>query len=112
MPMQTPKLVITGRDGILNIFRTDHVKAPEEWQPEFSKNAPIDEHTRNNALAAYGGWLIGKHLGIETAKERVLERARARRCRDHGLVPAEERRQPETHLCDSGEHKPPDNADD
>ena len=33
MPMQTPKLVITGRDGILNIFRNDHVKAPEEWQP-------------------------------------------------------------------------------
>jgi len=31
--MQTPKLVITGRDGILNIFRADHVKAPEEWQP-------------------------------------------------------------------------------
>src|SRR3954468_17813894 len=31
--MQTPKLVITGRDGILNFFRTDHVKAPEEWQP-------------------------------------------------------------------------------
>ena len=31
--MQTPKLVITGRDGILNIFRNDHVKAPEEWQP-------------------------------------------------------------------------------
>src|ERR1700739_2053284 len=33
MPMQAPKLVITGRDGILNIFRTDHVKAPEEWHP-------------------------------------------------------------------------------
>ena len=31
--MQAPKLVITGRDGILNIFRSDHVKAPEEWQP-------------------------------------------------------------------------------
>ena len=31
--MQAPKLVITGRDGILNIFRTDHVKAPEEWEP-------------------------------------------------------------------------------
>jgi len=31
--MQTPKLVITGRDGILNVFRADHVKAPEEWQP-------------------------------------------------------------------------------
>jgi D-glycero-D-manno-heptose 1,7-bisphosphate phosphatase len=31
--MQTPKLVITGRDGILNVFRNDHVKAPDEWQP-------------------------------------------------------------------------------
>ena len=31
--MQAPKLVITGRDGILNVFRRDHVKAPEEWEP-------------------------------------------------------------------------------
>jgi D-glycero-D-manno-heptose 1,7-bisphosphate phosphatase len=31
--MQAPKLVITGRDGILNVFRPDHVKAPEEWEP-------------------------------------------------------------------------------
>jgi D-glycero-D-manno-heptose 1,7-bisphosphate phosphatase len=31
--MQPPKLVITGRDGILNVFRSDHVKAPEEWEP-------------------------------------------------------------------------------
>ena len=31
--MQVPKLVITGRDGILNVFRNDHVKAPEEWEP-------------------------------------------------------------------------------
>ena len=31
--MQTPKLVILGRDGILNVFRADHVKAPEEWEP-------------------------------------------------------------------------------
>ena len=27
------KLVILGRDGILNEFRTDHVKTPEEWVP-------------------------------------------------------------------------------
>ena len=27
------KLVILGRDGILNHFRADHVKAPEEWAP-------------------------------------------------------------------------------
>jgi D-glycero-D-manno-heptose 1,7-bisphosphate phosphatase len=31
--MQAPKLVITGRDGILNVFRPDHVKSPEEWEP-------------------------------------------------------------------------------
>jgi D-glycero-D-manno-heptose 1,7-bisphosphate phosphatase len=29
----TPKLVILGRDGILNVFRDDHVKAPQEWIP-------------------------------------------------------------------------------
>lgn len=28
-----PKLVILGRDGVLNVYREDHVKAPEEWQP-------------------------------------------------------------------------------
>jgi len=27
------KLVILGRDGILNDFRDDHVKSPEEWTP-------------------------------------------------------------------------------
>lgn len=28
-----PKLLIVGRDGILNVFRPDHVKAPHEWIP-------------------------------------------------------------------------------
>ena len=27
------KLVILGRDGVLNVFRDDHVKAPDEWVP-------------------------------------------------------------------------------
>lgn len=31
--MQPVKLIILGRDGVLNYFREDHVKAPEEWQP-------------------------------------------------------------------------------
>lgn len=31
--MHTTKLVILGRDGILNEYREDHVKAPEEWVP-------------------------------------------------------------------------------
>lgn len=28
-----PKLIILGRDGILNRFRDDHVKEPAEWEP-------------------------------------------------------------------------------
>ena len=31
--MHALKLVILGRDGILNQFRENHVTAPEEWQP-------------------------------------------------------------------------------
>jgi D-glycero-D-manno-heptose 1,7-bisphosphate phosphatase len=31
--MNPVKLVILGRDGILNEYREDHVKAPEEWTP-------------------------------------------------------------------------------
>jgi D-glycero-D-manno-heptose 1,7-bisphosphate phosphatase len=31
--VQAPKLIILGRDGILNRFREDHVKEPEEWEP-------------------------------------------------------------------------------
>ena len=31
--MHTTKLIILGRDGILNHFREDHVKAPSEWVP-------------------------------------------------------------------------------
>ena len=31
--MHTTKLVIVGRDGILNEYREGHVTAPDEWQP-------------------------------------------------------------------------------
>lgn len=31
--MPVPKLIILGRDGVLNEFREDHVKEPEEWVP-------------------------------------------------------------------------------
>jgi len=31
--MHSVKLVIFGRDGILNEYRDDHVKAPQEWVP-------------------------------------------------------------------------------
>ena len=31
--MHSTKLIILGRDGILNEYRDDHVKAPDEWVP-------------------------------------------------------------------------------
>jgi D-glycero-D-manno-heptose 1,7-bisphosphate phosphatase len=31
--MQAPKLVILGRDGVLNSYRDDHVKDPSEFEP-------------------------------------------------------------------------------
>ena len=31
--MHPVKLIILGRDGILNLYRDDHVKSPEEWVP-------------------------------------------------------------------------------
>jgi D-glycero-D-manno-heptose 1,7-bisphosphate phosphatase len=33
MHMHHPKLVILGRDGVLNLYREDHVKEADEWQP-------------------------------------------------------------------------------
>ena len=32
-PSQPAKLLIVGRDGILNRYRDDHVKEPKEWEP-------------------------------------------------------------------------------
>ena len=47
--MNAPKLVILGRDGILNEFREDHVKAPSEWQ---SIPGALDAVARLN----HAGW--------------------------------------------------------
>ena len=33
MSLHHPKLVILGRDGVLNLYRDDHVKEADEWQP-------------------------------------------------------------------------------
>ena len=43
------KLVILGRDGILNEYREDHVKAPNEWQP-------IDGALEAVARLNHAGW--------------------------------------------------------
>ena len=43
------KLVILGRDGVLNEFRDDHVKAPEEW-------CPIEGALEAVARLNHAGW--------------------------------------------------------
>jgi D-glycero-D-manno-heptose 1,7-bisphosphate phosphatase len=47
--MSNTRVVILGRDGILNDYREDHVKAPEEWQPIAGA---LDAVARLN----HGGW--------------------------------------------------------
>ena len=46
-----PKLLILGRDGILNEYRDDHVKAPEEWVPV---KGALDAVARLN----HAGWHV------------------------------------------------------
>ena len=45
------KLVILGRDGILNQYREDHVKAPDEW-------LPIDGALDAVARLNHAGWHV------------------------------------------------------
>lgn len=47
--MKTPKLVILGRDGILNQYREGHVTVPEEWLPI---DGALDAVSRLN----HAGW--------------------------------------------------------
>jgi D-glycero-D-manno-heptose 1,7-bisphosphate phosphatase len=47
--MQAPKLVILGRDGVLNTYRDDHVKDPQEW-------IPIDGALEAVARLNHAGW--------------------------------------------------------
>ena len=49
--MHSTKLVILGRDGILNEYREDHVKAPEEWAP---LKGALDAVARLN----HAGWHV------------------------------------------------------
>ena len=49
--MHATKLVILGRDGIVNEYREDHVKAPEEWVP---LKGALDAVARLN----HAGWHV------------------------------------------------------
>ena len=49
--MHATKIVILGRDGILNEFREGHVTAPEEWQP-------VDGALEAVARINHAGWHV------------------------------------------------------
>ena len=49
--MHSTKLIILGRDGILNEYREDHVKAPDEW-------APITGALEAVARLNHAGWHV------------------------------------------------------
>jgi D-glycero-D-manno-heptose 1,7-bisphosphate phosphatase len=49
--MHASKIVILGRDGILNEFREGHVTAPEEWQP-------VDGALEAVARINHAGWHV------------------------------------------------------
>ena len=49
--MHTTRLVILGRDGILNEYREDHVKSPDEWLPV---KGALDAVARLN----HAGWHV------------------------------------------------------
>jgi D-glycero-D-manno-heptose 1,7-bisphosphate phosphatase len=53
--MQAPKLIILGRDGVLNTYRDDHVKDPKEW-------IPIDGALEAVARLNHAGW----HMVVAT----------------------------------------------
>lgn len=81
------KLVILGRDGILNVYREDHVKAPDEWRPVAGALEAL-------AQLNYAGWHavvatnqagIGRGMidmaSVNAVHQRMIEMAQARGAR-------------------------------
>ena len=75
-----PRLVILGRDGILNVYREDHVKSPDEWEP-------IPNALEAVARLTHAGWHtvvatnqsgIGRGMidmaSINTVHQRMMQR--------------------------------------
>jgi D-glycero-D-manno-heptose 1,7-bisphosphate phosphatase len=80
-----PKLLILGRDGILNEYRDDHVKAPAEWVPVAGA---LDAVARLN----HAGWHvavatnqagIGRGM-IDMASVNAIHAHMLRQLQDHG----------------------------
>jgi D-glycero-D-manno-heptose 1,7-bisphosphate phosphatase len=77
------KLVILGRDGILNVYREDHVKAPDEWRPVPGALEALSQlnHAGWHAVVATNQAGIGRGMidmaSVNAVHQRMIETARA-----------------------------------
>jgi D-glycero-D-manno-heptose 1,7-bisphosphate phosphatase len=81
------KLVILGRDGILNVYREDHVKAPDEWRPVEGALEALSHlnHAGWHAVVATNQAGIGRGMidmaSVNAVHQRMIELAQARGAR-------------------------------
>lgn len=81
------KLVILGRDGILNVYREDHVKAPDEWRPVAGALEALAHlnHAGWHAVVATNQAGIGRGMidmsSVNAVHQRMIEMAQARGAR-------------------------------
>lgn len=83
--MHAIKLLILGRDGILNEYREDHVKAPEEWVPVAGALEAVSRlnHAGWHAVVATNQAGIGRGL-IDMASINAVHAYMNRRLMDQG----------------------------
>lgn len=83
--MHAIKLLILGRDGILNEYREDHVKAPEEWVPIPGALEAVSRlnHAGWHAVVATNQAGIGRGL-IDMASINAVHAYMNRRLMDQG----------------------------
>ncbi len=81
------KLVILGRDGILNVYREDHVKAPDEWRPVAGALEALAQlnHAGWHAVVATNQAGIGRGMidmaSVNAVHQRMIEMAQTRGAR-------------------------------
>jgi len=101
--MHAIKLVILGRDGILNEFREGHVTAPEEW-------VPVDGALEAVARINHAGW----HVVVATNQSGIgrgmidMSAVNAVHARMHQMLQAQGGRIDAVFFCP---HTPEDNCD-
>lgn len=83
--MHTVKLIILGRDGILNEYREDHVKSPDEWVPIAGALEAVSRlnHAGWHAVVATNQAGIGRGM-IDMASVNAVHASMNRRLMDQG----------------------------